>query len=72
MFTITVLYLGVSKELISIVLACAGGVEIPMRIMNGWFADSNVMSAYKQLAVCMLLSGLTALLCAIISGIAGK
>lgn len=63
---------GVSKQLVAILLGVAGGVEIPSRTFNGWLADRKFVSAYKQLAFCMLVTGICACLCGIISGVAGK
>ena len=52
-------------------LSGAGVLEIPCRIGNGYFADRKFMSASIQLAICMIATGVGALLCALLSGTAG-
>ena len=49
----------------------AGGLEIPVRIINGWFADQKFISVYTHITLLMTVLGINALLCAIISSHAG-
>ena len=66
------MFVEVSKKLVSILLAAGGSLDIVMRIANGWFTDKQMISAYNILTFSMLFSGITTLLCAIISGLAGE
>ena len=61
-----------SDGLVSNLLIGAGVLEILMRIFNGWFADRKLISSYNQLAISMAITGVCALLCAVISGTAGR
>ena len=63
--------LGVSKLFITGALMGAGGLEIPVRIINGWFADQKFISVYTHITLLMTVLGINALLCAIISSHAG-
>lgn len=63
---------GASKELVSALLAGSGILEAVMKISNGWLADRKLMTAYSQMSLCMLITGVAALFCAAISGTAGK
>ena len=61
-----------SKKLIATLFTAAGCAEIPARIFNGWLADRGVMSAMNQLALCMTITGICALICAIVSSTPGN
>ncbi|XP_067942235.1 monocarboxylate transporter 12-B-like [Watersipora subatra] len=61
----------VSKTFIPIAIAGAGGIELFMRIVNGWFADRKIISAFNHIAICMTFTGAMAALCATFSGKAG-
>ena len=52
-------------------MVIAGALEIPSRLVNGYMADKQVMSNINQYTLCVFTAGLMALLCAIISGLAG-
>ena len=69
---ILVIIPGVSKKLIATLFTAAGCAEIPARIFNGWLADRGVMSAMNQLALCMTITGICALICAIVSSTPGN
>ena len=64
--------LGVSKMFVTCALTGAGALEIPMRIFNGWLADRRMISAYNHITLCMVVTGVTTLLCAIMSSHAGE
>ena len=65
-------FAGLTKSFVSILLSVTGASEIPMRILNGWFADRKFVSASTQVTVYMLFTGVSAFLCAAISGTAGN
>ena len=52
-------------------MVIAGALEIPSRLVNGYMADKQVMSNINQYTLCVFTAGFMALLCAIISGLAG-
>lgn len=56
----------------SILLAVTGGIEIPMRILNGWLADKKFVAATTYVGGCMIFTAITAFLCATISGTTGN
>ena len=62
---------GVSKTLIATLFTAAGGAEIFARIFNGWLADRGVMSAMNHLALCIIITGICAFICAAVSSIPG-
>lgn len=68
---VILLFLGVSKETVALVLAISGILEIPFKIANGYLSDRKLMSPMTQQAVYMVITGVAALLCALISGLVG-
>lgn len=56
----------------AILLTIAGCIEIPGRIVNGLIADKGYFSSLTQLGLCMGVTSICALVCASVSGTAGK
>ena len=60
------------KETIALIFLGAGILEIPCRIVNGFFADRKWISATAQYSLCLFGAGFLSMLCTVFPGVPGK
>ena len=58
--------------MVALLLAVSGLSEVPCKILSGCFADRKYVSVTIHVAFYMFLTSVCALLCGLISGLAGK
>jgi len=58
--------------MVAIILAVGGGLEIPARVAVGWLADKRFIPPTAQLAINIVVIGISGILCTVLPGVAGQ
>lgn len=64
--------IGVAKETVTTMMAIGGLIEIPLRILNGFLYDREIVAAFTQYTIATFIAGLSALSCAVFKGLPGR